>query len=272
MALRAEHVRTERSRSRRRTGRIVRRVLLVAVVAGWWFTLAPRMIGGPTTWTVVSGTSMLPRYHTGDLVVARRQPSYHLGETVIASVDGGHIVHQLHSGSARTGWHTKGINKNTPDLWTIPNRDVLGEAWFMIPGAGTDLRWLGTATGRILVAALLAVFVAAWPRKRRPARAAAEAEPRRGVALDVLLVTTSVGAVAAVAAWMASGAAGQASATVLGVPTLVLGIVALTLLSPSLPLLAYVGLKEMARTRAAHTSPRHLRRGAGEPAEAPQVI
>ncbi|MHB8506097.1 MAG: SIP domain-containing protein [Acidimicrobiales bacterium] len=191
------------SKARQRArARLATWAVFVAVLAGWWVTLAPRAFGGPTTWAVVSGTSMLPRYHTGDLVVARRTGSYHIGEVVIVSVDGGHVVHQLYAGDARTGWTTKGINKNAPDLWVIPNRDVLGHAWFMVPNVGNDLHWLGSPGGRLLVAAGLAAFVAAWPRKRqRAAQHAVRGPGSSDRPLSVLLVTSSAGVVAAVVAW-----------------------------------------------------------------------
>jgi hypothetical protein len=110
---------------RRRWRGLLAALGIVAVMAGWWATLAPRSFGGPDTYVVVSGTSMLPRYHTGDLVVARRQSSYHLGKIVVVSVEGGRVIHRLWAGNARIGWETKGINRLTPDLWTIPNDHVL---------------------------------------------------------------------------------------------------------------------------------------------------
>lgn len=162
--------------------RLVKVVVVFAALGSWWFTLAPRSIGGPATYVVVSGTSMQPKYHTGDLVIVHRQPSYRLGEIVAVDVDGGHVIHRLYSGSASAGWHTKGINKTSPDVWTIPNKDILGSAWVLWRGGGRYLSWLGTPTGRAGLAAILAVLVAAFPsRRRRASRTRPQPEAAPGV-------------------------------------------------------------------------------------------
>src|SRR4051794_6818652 len=69
---------------------------LAFVAALLWFCL-PQALGGRAGWVLVSGTSMLPRFHTGDLVLVERRSSYHVGEVVAyhipqATVGAGNVV------------------------------------------------------------------------------------------------------------------------------------------------------------------------------------
>src|ERR1700755_3622897 len=96
-----------------------------------WFCL-PQTLGGRAGWVLVSGTSMLPHLHTGDLVLVERQAHYHLGE-VIASrvpkgrVGAGHVViHRIVGGSGAKGWRMQGDNRTAADLWYPKKRDIHG--------------------------------------------------------------------------------------------------------------------------------------------------
>src|SRR2546423_15461954 len=65
-------------------------VQLALVAALGWFCL-PQRLGGRADWVMVSGTSMLPRLHTGDLVLVEHQASYHVGEVVGYRVPKGQV-------------------------------------------------------------------------------------------------------------------------------------------------------------------------------------
>jgi signal peptidase len=122
-------------------------VQLAFAAALLWFCL-PQSFGGRAGWVLVSGTSMLPRLHTGDLVLVERQASYHAGEVVAyrvpkGQVGAGHVViHRIIGGNGRTGWTMKGDNRTAPDLWHPTNRDVVGAKLLRIPDAWSVLRVL----------------------------------------------------------------------------------------------------------------------------------
>ena len=119
--------------------------LLGVVAACLWFAL-PQTLGGRADWVLVSGTSMLPRFHTGDLVLVERRSSYHVGEVVAyrirkGEIGAGHVViHRIIGGNGRTGWTLQGDNRTAPDLWHPTNRDVLGAKTLRIPNAWFVLR------------------------------------------------------------------------------------------------------------------------------------
>ncbi len=112
-----------------------------------WFCL-PQSFGGRAGWVLVSGTSMQPRLHTGDLVLVEHQSSYHAGEVIAyrvpkGQVGAGHVViHRIVGGNGRTGWRMKGDNRTAPDLWYPTNHDVIGAKQLRIPDAWFVLRVL----------------------------------------------------------------------------------------------------------------------------------
>jgi signal peptidase len=120
-------------------------VQLVCAVALLWFCW-PQSLGGRAGWVLVSGTSMLPRLHTGDLVLVERQSSYHVGEVVAyrvpkGQIGAGHVViHRIIGGNGTTGWRMKGDNRTAPDLWHPTNKDVVGAKDLRIPHAWFVLR------------------------------------------------------------------------------------------------------------------------------------
>src|ERR1044072_9456748 len=96
------------------------------IAAGLWFGL-PQNLGGRADWVMVSGTSMLPRFHTGDLVLVEHRSDYHAGEVIAHRVPKGQIgaehvvIHRIIGGNGRTGWRVKGDNRTAPDLWYPTN-------------------------------------------------------------------------------------------------------------------------------------------------------
>lgn len=114
--------------------------MLAGGAIAWWLLLAPRALGGPATFVIVSGQSMEPMLHTGDLVIARAQTEYRIGDLAVFQHRSGHVIHRIIGGSP-TGWRTQGDNKPAPDPWTIPSSSISGTFWFSIPGVGGATAW-----------------------------------------------------------------------------------------------------------------------------------
>lgn len=140
---------------------------LFAIISTWYVTLGPSPIGGPVTYAVVSGTSMEPQLHTGDLVLTRKQPSYKVGDTVLITVMGGYVVHNI-IWQSETELRTKGINNEFDDSWTIPATSILGKQELILPGFGNFLIYLRDNPLSLGVgASLLAVVLLSEPRRRK---------------------------------------------------------------------------------------------------------
>jgi signal peptidase len=150
---------------------------LVAVLL--WFCL-PQRLGGRADWVMVSGTSMLPRLHTGDLVLVERQSSYHVGEVVAYRVPKGQVgagfvvIHRIVGGSGTKGWRMKGDNRTAPDLWYPKKHDILGARLLRIPDAWFVLRILHMPILLGLFAGLGAFFLIAFGGDEESASAEAE--------------------------------------------------------------------------------------------------
>jgi signal peptidase I len=152
----------------------------LAVLACLWLYFAPVGLGGSTTYVVTDGTSMEPRFHTGDLAVVRAQGSYHVGEIVAYHSKAFHTI-VLHRIIAIAGdrYVFKGDNNNFVDFEHPARSQLIGSLWLHIPGAGARLQSLGSPqlVGVLIgVATLLLCGTAFTTRRRRRRRRRAGAE------------------------------------------------------------------------------------------------
>jgi signal peptidase I len=176
-----------------RRRRSIRSVLLsAALVSLWYVLLAPPALGGRTSYISVSGHSMEPTYFTGDLVVVRKADGYRAGDIVAFKAQGGVVIHRITGGDSVSGYVTEGDNNSWTDPWRPTDHDVVGRAWFRLPGAS---RWLLTLTQPAAVAVVVTVLLALGLRsdktRNRSPIAATTSRPsstptRRPMQLDTL--------------------------------------------------------------------------------------
>jgi signal peptidase I len=125
----------------RRISKILSAALGLIILGAMWFYLAPTQLGGSATYVVSHGTSMEPRFHTGDLAIVRSQSSYHVGEVVAYH---NHMLHTivLHRIIGRAGgrYIFKGDNNNFVDPEHPLASQLIGALWIHIPGAGVRLQ------------------------------------------------------------------------------------------------------------------------------------
>lgn len=127
-------------------------IVLVALLAGWWALLRPSLLGGPVTLVTVTGVSMQPRFHTGDLAVVYERDSYQVGEVIafraeaVPDQPGAHVLHRIVGGDPSTGYVTRGDNNDWDDPWRPTAETVSGELVFSVPGVGSAVRWLSQPT------------------------------------------------------------------------------------------------------------------------------
>lgn len=132
------------------------------VASGW--------VGVVTT----RGVSMQPTYQQDDLVVTRRSDSYGVGDIIAyrsAELSEEVVLHRVIDTDADT-FITQGDSNDWVDRDRPTTTDVVGEAWFHIPGGGrfiAPLRRLGpvVAVGAFL---LVAFSFAGSSRNDRPSR------------------------------------------------------------------------------------------------------
>lgn len=168
-----------RPRSRRllRFSQLITLAVLVAGIA-WFFTLRPVVLGGPASYIVVSGVSMEPTYHDGDMVVLRKSSDYALGTIVAYRVPEGDVgagslvIHRV-IGRDDEGYITQGDNRKGEDLWRPQESDIVGEAWLHMPGFGRLLaKFRSPLPLAIFAGGFTVYFVLTWgkPSKKNGAR------------------------------------------------------------------------------------------------------
>jgi signal peptidase I len=177
----------------------------LVLVAAWLFW--PLALGGGTTYVTTHGTSMEPRFHTGDLAILRSAGSYAVGDVVayrseslntvvmhrIVSLDGDRFVIQ-------------GDNNDWLDEDHPSKEDILGTLFLRLPQGGKALDALSSpgALAIIASAALALAGVARGPRGRHNRRSStrraspAFSMPIRARARQVALVSGAVALLAGV--------------------------------------------------------------------------
>lgn len=130
---------------------------LVALALAWLW-LAPTGLGGSASYAIVTGTSMEPSLHGGDLVILRqaeprvgdvagyRDP--HLGRVVLHRIVGG----------GPDGFVLQGDNNDYLDPARPPASAILGVQRMRIPGAGHVLQRVRQPTTAALLASGIIVF------------------------------------------------------------------------------------------------------------------
>ena len=145
-----------------RTNKVAAIALAVFVCLFWAQYLRPQAFGGSAAYVLVSGKSMLPRYHTGDLVLVEKQATYHVGELIAYRVPkgdamaGAQVIHRIVGGDAQHGFVVQGDNRTAPDIWRPKPSDIVGAKALRIPNAVLILQFLRSP---LLLALLAACFV-----------------------------------------------------------------------------------------------------------------
>jgi signal peptidase len=145
-----------------RANKVAGIAVAVLVCLFWAQYLRPQSFGGRAAYVLVSGKSMLPRYHTGDLVLVEKQPSYHVGQLIAYRVPkgdpmaGAQVIHRIVGGNAQKGFVVQGDNRTAPDVWHPKPRDIVGAKALRIPNAVLILQFLRSP---LFLALLAACFV-----------------------------------------------------------------------------------------------------------------
>ena len=160
-----------------RANKVAAIAIAVVVCLFWVQYLRPQAFGGRAAYVLVSGKSMLPRYHTGDLVLVERQSSYHVGQLIAYRVPkgdpmaGAQVIHRIIGGNAQKGFIVQGDNRTAPDVWHPKPADIVGAKALRIPNAVLILQFLRSP---IFLGLLAACFV--FVRMLAPGDEAEDAE------------------------------------------------------------------------------------------------
>jgi len=162
-----------RSHLLHRAWRLLCTAAFVATVVAWVLFLRPQYLGGPAGYVTVSGKSMEPMMHTGDVVMTQRQDSYRTGDVIAYRIPRGEagegqiVIHRLVGGTAASGYVLRGDNRTSNDRWRPKPSDVVGKKALRIPALGRFARRLSSPIGLGLLAAFGTIAtIAMGPKKR----------------------------------------------------------------------------------------------------------
>lgn len=153
-----------RARLRRPRRRAVRKATTVALLAGavaCALLVWPGFLHGGTAYVIVSGQSMEPALHAGDLVITVRHGTYEVGDVVAYRIPGGQpgagvlVIHRIVGGSASAGYITQGDNREGRDPWRPRPHDVVGAETVRVPWLGLALAYLRAPLGLAAIAGLV---------------------------------------------------------------------------------------------------------------------
>jgi signal peptidase len=149
--------------------------VIAVVVMLWAVTLRPQVLGGPATFVAVRGSSMVPTYQHGDLVVVESVATYEVGQVVAyrvpaGEVGAGHVViHRIVGGDATHGFTMQGDHNTAPDPWVPKQADMVGIASFRMANAGRLIALVQQPVimGGLASAIVVTVLLAQPPRHQR---------------------------------------------------------------------------------------------------------
>ena len=153
--------------------RVARRVVAWSVVGLLVWFLWPTQFGGRFSEVVVSGRSMEPTYHDGEMVITEREHHYEAGDAIVYRVPNGHpgsgllVVHRVVRVRPDGTMVVRGDNRATIDQWFPRRADVLGRAIVVVPFGGRMLLGL---TSPLVLAAIAGLLVTwrMWPDRLSP--------------------------------------------------------------------------------------------------------
>jgi signal peptidase len=161
-------IRRPNTQPNRRRFRVFVALETVVIALGIGFLVLGRagFVGSPISYVVVSGHSMEPTFHLGDVVVLRQAASYHKGDVLGYKVPAGSpgagliIIHRVIGCNARDGYIMQGDNKKFADPWRPRPGDVVGQEALMVPKIGLAIRYIRSPLGFAALAGLITITIA----------------------------------------------------------------------------------------------------------------
>lgn len=153
-----------------------------------WLNFAPAQIGGRTTYIILSGNSMAPNFHRGDLVLVHSDAEYKAGDVIAYRHPLiGAVFHRIIDQEGDR-FVMRGDNNTWDDSYMPVPEDIIGKLWARVPLVGnllTKLRQPGLLALFSLGAGTALVTTAAAsqdtgrePRRKRSAASRKSSSPQ----------------------------------------------------------------------------------------------
>src|SRR3954471_13429143 len=147
--------------------------LLLALLGVAWVVFAPTRFGGQAAYVIVSGISMEPTFHRGDLAILRVADEYAVGDVVTYRHPTiGPVIHRI---IKRDGDHFifKGDNNSWIDEYHPTQTELIGKLWIHLPTVGALVEQVRIPRNMAALVAVMGVMVMTTGTRsvgRRPRR------------------------------------------------------------------------------------------------------
>jgi signal peptidase len=148
--------------NKRSSNPILKTIVWLALFAAMWLLFAPIQLGGRLMYVIVTGNSMEPRMHNGDLAVLTPSPEIRIGDVVLYQHPKlGPVIHRI---IAQTGdrYVLQGDHNNWKDSYQPTASDIKGKQVLTVPLVGKTIRTFRTPNGAALIAGVIGLVIL-WP-------------------------------------------------------------------------------------------------------------
>ena len=131
-------------------------ILSLALLAGIWVAFAPIQLGGQAAYVIVSGNSMEPNFHFGDLAIVRPAETYQIGDIVTYQNPelGKPVIHRIIE-LDQDRFILKGDNNSWIDSYQPTQPEIIGKLWIFVPSMGKAIDWMRTPINMALITAMI---------------------------------------------------------------------------------------------------------------------
>jgi signal peptidase I len=144
--------------TRRRLDNLIA-ALLLALLGAAWAAFAPTRFGGQAAYVIVTGISMEPGFHRGDLAILRQVDDYAAGDVVTYRHPTiGPVIHRI-IGRDGLRFIFKGDNNSWVDEYHPTQEELIGKLWIHLPGAGAVVEQLRVPSNMAAMVAVMGVTV-----------------------------------------------------------------------------------------------------------------
>jgi signal peptidase I len=126
------------------------------------------MLGGPTTYLIISGVSMEPTFFDGDLVLVGRRAQYDVGDVIAYEIDDyylteRYVIHRIVGKTPNGEFLTQGDNRDDIDSWVPTSEQIIGRSFIQVPRVGRVVAFLQEEPWRLALAAGVAIILSVIP-------------------------------------------------------------------------------------------------------------
>lgn len=139
------------------------------LLVGVWLVFAPVQLGGQATYVIVSGNSMEPGFHRGDLAIVRQEETYQVGDIITYNNAelGKSVIHRI-IGLAENHFILKGDNNSWIDTYQPTQAEIIGKLWIFVPAMGKTIEWMRTPLNMALIVAIMGGVLMTSTLKNQP--------------------------------------------------------------------------------------------------------